>query len=507
MDRVMDALVDWPAPDLLRLRARTTPDGIALVDDASGDTWTYQELDRVVGGTAKALLEAGVDSNARIGTLLDTRVAFVRIVHAAFRLGVKLVPLNVRLTPGELAPQLDRADVDYLISGSGTETTATEAFTGPILSVDSTDDSAVKSLSAHRNEFEQRAKPVLRSREQTAVIMFTSGTTGRPKAVRLTFGNLVASATASAYRVGITPSDRWLVTLPMYHMGGLAPIIRSTLYGTTVVLRKSFDVGETIRTISDRQATGVSLVPTMLGRLLDAGWFPPDHLRFVLLGGAPATAELIDRCEDRNVPVYPSYGMTETASQIATARPTEAFIHDGTVGKPLFGTSVVVAGENGELLGPGEPGELIVDGPTVSPGYLDDGVTDTRFSERGLHTGDVGYRDEDGRVWVLNRIDDRILSGGELVNPGEVVEILRANADIEDAAVVGLDDPEWGERVAALIETNGQVGEEELSAYCSGRLADFKRPRTWGFCDELPRTPSGTVDRKAVRDRLRETRA
>jgi O-succinylbenzoic acid--CoA ligase len=504
MGRVMDAPVDWPAPDLLTLRARTTPDRTALVDDATGETWTYRELDREVGETATALLEAGVDRNVRIGTLLETGVGFVRVVHATMRLGVPLVPLNVRLTPSELRPQVDRADVGVLIVESGTESTATEVFEGPILSVDSPHESGVAALSADGNNGIATAQPVSRSPDATAAIMFTSGTTGRPKGVRLTVGNLVASATASAFRLGVTPDDRWLVTLPMYHMGGLAPVLRSALYGTVVVLRESFDAGETIRTVSDREVTGVSLVPTMLRRLLDAGWFPPEPLRVVLLGGAPAPAELIDRCEDRRVPVHPTYGMTETASQIATARPEAAFAHEGTVGQPLFGTSVAVVDEDGECLPPGESGELVVDGPTVSPGYLEDAATTDAFSERGLHTGDVGYRDGDGRLWVLNRLDDRILTGGELVDPGEVVDVLRDHADVEDAAVVGLGDPEWGERVAALVVADGQVTADELASFCDGRLAGFKRPRRWSFCDELPRTASGTVDRQAVRDRLRE---
>jgi O-succinylbenzoic acid--CoA ligase len=499
---MMESPIDWPAPDPLARRARTTPDRTALVDDATGRNWTYRELDRAVGETATAFLEAGADPDVRIGTLLDTRVAYVRIVHAAMRVGAELVPLNVRFTPAELEPLIERAGVELLIASRETETTATEAFEGRFLTVDSTEDPSVDELSAYGNDPDADPRPALRSRDETAVIMFTSGTTGSPKAVRLTAGTLVASATASAFRLGIDPDDRWLVTLPMYHMGGLAPVIRSTLYGTAVVLRESFDPDGTIRTISDRRVTGVSFVPTMLRRLLDAGWSPPQHLRFVLLGGAPAPAGLIDRCENMGVPVHPTYGMTETASQIATARPEEAFAHGGTVGQPLVGTSVVVVDEDGEPLPPGEPGELVVDGPIVTPGYLDEATTAEAFSNRGLHTGDVGYRDEEGRLWVLNRLDDRILTGGELVDPGEVTDVLRGHPAVVDAAVVGLDDQEWGERVAALVATDDGVSADELASFGEERLAGFKRPRTWGFCDELPRTASGTVDREAVRDRL-----
>ncbi|MFW5949667.1 MAG: AMP-binding protein, partial [Halolamina sp.] len=185
----MDAPVDWPAPDLLTLRARTTPDRTALVDDATGNAWTYRELDREASETATALLDAGVDRHVRIGTLLGTRVAFVRIVHAAMRLGVELVPLNVRLTPSELRHQVERTDLDFLVVESDTESAATEIFDGRVLGVDPTDEAAADDLSAFGSGMNANAQPVLRSRDDTAVIMFTSGTTGRPKAVRLTGGN------------------------------------------------------------------------------------------------------------------------------------------------------------------------------------------------------------------------------------------------------------------------------------------------------------------------------
>jgi len=247
----------------------------------------------------------------------------------------------------------------------------------------------------------------------------------------------------------------------------------------------------------------------MLSRLLDAGWEPADALRFVLLGGAPASSELLERCRERDVPVCPTYGMTETASQIATALPEEGAAHEGTVGQPLMFTDVTVVDETGAAVEAGEQGELVVSGPTVTPGYLDDAHTDAAFGDRGLHTGDVGYRDADGRLWILNRRSDRIVTGGENVDPGEVVAALRDHPRVEDAAVVGLEDEEWGERVAALVVPDADSSSDEstlkpraLLAHCDDRLAGFKQPKTIGIVDALPRTASGTVDREAVRDRL-----
>ena len=251
------------------------------------------------------------------------------------------------------------------------------------------------------------------------------------------------------------------------------------------------------RALADHGVTGVSLVPTMLSRLLDAGWEPHDALRFVLLGGGPASEGLVERCRERGVPVCPTYGMTETASQIATARPETAFEHRGTVGQPLVFTDVTVVAD-GEPCDPGERGEIVVDGPTVTPGYLN-GDGDS-FGDFGFQTGDLGYRDADGRLWVEGRVDDRIVTGGENVAASTVVDAIRAVRGVEDAAVVGLPDEEWGQRVAALVV--GDATPDAVRSHCADALAAYEVPKTVRIADALPRTPSGTVDREAVRSRL-----
>ncbi|WP_135830274.1 o-succinylbenzoate--CoA ligase [Halorussus halobius] len=507
---------DWPTSDWLAHRARVSPGATALVDAEAGTERTYAELDAAVERTAGRLASLGVRAGDHLGVVLETRPAFVRLVHAAMRLGAVLVPLNVRLARPELSRQADLAEPTLLVCEADTEADALALGEVPVASVDSPTEASVAALAEREpDEFESASW----SRSDPQALLFTSGTTGDPKAVELTTGNLLASATASAFRLGVTPDDRWLLCLSMYHMGGLSVALRSALYGTTVVLQEGFDAGAAADAVAEYAVTGVSLVPTMLRRMLDAREDWADSLRFVLLGGAPAPEELLSRCADRGVPVHPTYGMTETASQIATARPREAFEHDGTVGRPLLWTDVTVvdvdatggegANENDgepDPLPAGEVGELVVSGPTVTPGYYGDPeATDAAFGEYGLHTGDVGYRDESGRIWVLNRRSDRIVTGGENVHPGAVVEALRDHPDVREAAVVGLDDDEWGERVAALVvpEAGADLSVADVDAHCEGRLAGFERPRTVAFADELPRTASGTVEREAVRERLR----
>ncbi|QCS42813.1 class I adenylate-forming enzyme family protein [Natrinema versiforme] len=528
--------VDWPTRDPVAHRVAATPQRTALIDIETGAAWSFREFDRRVDRAASGLITATAESDRdRIGVLMDTRPAFATLFFAAMRTGATAVPLNVRETAGELASKVDRTDLAAIVCEESTEEIALEIAADSAVAVRSVDDPnadrteplipsernggsgpavVLESESAPEPQAEQESRsiePVALEREDTQLIMFTSGTSGEPKAVRLTVGNLVASATASAFRLGVDPNDRWLCCLPMYHMGGLAPVIRSVLYGTTVVIQREFGPETTAHALAAYDATGVSLVPTMCKRLLDAGWEPTDALRFVLLGGAPASDDLLERCRDAGVPVHPTYGMTETASQIATATPAETGTHEGTVGQPLLCTDVAVL-EDGEPVAPGEPGDLVVSGPTVTPGYLDEETTAAAFDERGLHTGDIGYRDRDGRLWILNRRSDRIVTGGENVDPGEVVAALRSHPRVDAAAVVGLADEEWGERVAALVvpdpETNagddGSLEPRSLRAHCDDRLAGFKCPKTIGITDALPRTASGTVDRDAVRQRLLE---
>ncbi|WP_436924553.1 class I adenylate-forming enzyme family protein [Halosimplex amylolyticum] len=524
---VDDPVLD-PSGDLLCERAASTPDATAVVDADSDSEWTYREFDEWVSARAARLHDqfdvadgdSVEDARGRVGLLFGTRVAFANCYFATGRLGASAVPLNVELPVERLRSQASRADIDALVCARSTESLATEVAPSdvPIASVDEPESDAVAALKCTGADARE---PVETPLDGERVVMFTSGTSGDPKGVRLTRRNLVASAVGSAHRLGVDPDDRWLVCLPMYHMGGLAPLVRSTLYGTTTVVQREFDADATAGVLDEFDISGVSLVPTMLTRLLDDGWSPSDSLRFVLLGGAPASRDLIERCADRGVPAYPTYGMTETASQVATATPEEARSHPDTVGRPLRNTTVTVLDSGGEgeaTAEPSEPGELVVDGPTVTPGYLDDEQTAAAFGDCGFHTGDLGHADEDGRLWIVGRVDDAIVTGGENVHPARVADALREVDGVEDAAVVGIPDEEWGERVAALVVPTGDAtavtdstGTTELTAdrirdAARDRLAAFAVPKTVAFADELPRTHSGTVDRDAVRERLAAAR-
>jgi O-succinylbenzoic acid--CoA ligase len=492
--------------DWLATRADATPAATAL--SAGGDveeSCTYDELFEHVELLAGQLAASGVGVDDRLAVCAGTRAEFVPLVHAAQRIGAVLVPLGDRLTATELSARLDRVDPVTVVCEDDTEAVVTEASDATRLSLDDPVAGAERLARIDPEPFDlpewERSDPM--------VVMFTSGTTGEPDGVVLTLGNVLASATASAFRLGVVPDDCWHVALPMYHMGGLAPVYRSVLYGSALSVQRGFDPEATLAAMRAADATAVSLVPTMLERLLDVGEFP--DLRFVLLGGAACPPDLLERARERDVPVAPTYGMTETASQIATARPEAVAAAPESVGNPLMFASVAVVDESGAVCDPGERGTLVVSGPMVSPGYLDADRTADAYTCRGLRTGDVGHRDAAGRLYVHGRADDTIVTGGENVDPAEVADVLRSHPAVEDAAVVGLPDEEWGERIAALVVTVDEAGsapvdEDALRSHCRDRLAGFKLPRVVGLTAELPRTASGTVDRTAVRDRLLEER-
>lgn len=492
-----DRPVDWPTRDFVAHAAEATPDAPAVVA-ADGRTWTYRAFDALVGHLAAQLEDGLAADDRRVGTVLPTRAGTAAILHAILRLGRTAVPLVPSVTDETATRRFERAEVGMVVCESTTEATARAAVDGPVRSLDRPAAGDVVALTSDAPS--RTVTSAALDRDDEAIVAFTSGTTGTPAGVTLTLGNLVASATASAFRLGLRPDERWLCCLPMAHLGGLSPVVRSACYGTTLVVQRDFDAARTADRLASEDITGVSLVPTQLRRLLDRGDSPLPALRCVLLGGAPATEDLLSDALAADIPIHPTYGTTETASQIATARPPTVRERPGTVGQPLPFTTVTVVNEEGAIVDRGDPGELVVDGPTVSPGYLDAARTDAAFGPHGLHTGDFGYRDADGYLFVLGRLDDAILTGGATVQPARVAATLREHPAVRDAAVVGLPDDEWGERVAALVVVDEPV--EDLRSFCRDRLGAPAVPKTIERVAALPRTPSGTVDREAVRDRL-----
>jgi O-succinylbenzoic acid--CoA ligase len=290
-----------------------------------------------------------------------------------------------------------------------------------------------------------------------AIVVHTSGTSGTPKRVELTYGNWLWSALGAHAAMGLGPAERWLCALPLSHVGGLSILVRSAIYGTTAVVHERFDAERVLA----EDFSVISVVPTTLTRLLDAG----GSAFRALVGGAPIPAALVERAESQDVIAQQTYGLTEACSQVTTD------------GRPLFCTRVALTAD----------GEIVVSGPTVAPGSGPD-----------LRTGDLGAWNEDGTLAIAGRKADTIVTGGENVAPAEVEAVLEAHPAVAEAAVRGRPDPEWGEAVVAsvVLRAGAEASETELLAACRAALAPFKVPKTLRFVSSLPRTPSGKLLRR-----------
>jgi O-succinylbenzoic acid--CoA ligase len=423
------------------------PDGLALRERDGRET-SYAELHDLGMLAAADLHLRGIARGDRVGIVLPPGRAFAATLHGCLLLGAVAVPVDPRLAPGEVAQRTGSCAV--VIDAEP------EAYRALAIRVEGTHET-----------------------DEVALVVHTSGTSSAPKPVELTYGNVLASALASAERLGSGPDDRWLGALPVAHVGGLQVLLRSVIGATAAVLHDRFDVEAHLRELRSGAITHVSVVPTTLARLLDAGLDragAPD-LRVALLGGAPAPAPLLERAAAAGIPVAQTYGLTEACSQVTTSAPGDA----DTAGTPLPGTCVRIAAG----------GEILVTGPTVAPGAL--------AGDGWLHTGDLGRLD-DGRLTVTGRRAETIVTGGENVAPAEVEAALLAHPDIADAAVIGRPDAEWGEAVAALVvlRDGAILDAEAIRGHCATRLARFKVPRTVEAVAALPRTPSGKLLRRRL---------
>ena len=494
----MPELLNVDLCDWVTRRASTHPEVVAV--ECNGEGLTYRELDARVATAAGHLVALGVAEGEPVGLLHANDNRFAVFAHAITRAGAMLAPHNARLTASEIAWQLRDAGARYFVTDATYIELARAAASEAGVTLIEADDEAWASATP-------MAGATSIPFERAHSLIYTSGTTGRPKGAVLTHGNFYWSAVGSAANLGVEADDRWLACLPLYHVGGLSIVLRSAIYGTTAVIHERFEEARVVRALHEERVSLLSVVANMLQRMYALDDRPyPSTVRAVLLGGGPAPRPLLEASAARGVPVLQTYGLSETASQVATLSSADALRKLGSAGLPLPGTTVRIEIANDEgtsVEAPsGEIGEICVSGPTVCAGYLGrPDATAEAIRDGWLHTGDLGYLDEEGYLYVADRRDDLIVSGGENVYPAEVEQVLARLAGVADAAVIGVADDRLGEVGRAFIVRRADTGidEEAVIAYTRKHLANFKVPRSVVFLDQLPRNAGGKVVKPTLR--------
>jgi len=493
-------------PDWLTRCAENSPEHLAIQYDQQ--QWSFTELDRQATRLARRLATLGVQEGNRVALLAANSQSYVAFVHALTRLGALLVPLNLRLTPQELCWQLRDVYASLLVCDADYASLAHEIGQAvpqlPLATLATISYSGETVIS----DLPESDVPLCTLIDVNApqAIMYTSGTTGQPKGAIITYGMQWWNAVGSALNLGHNPGDRWLACLPLFHIGGLSILMRSVIYGISVVVHKKFDATGINRAIFDERITIISVVAVMLQRMLadldtnSRGTSYPSTLRCILLGGGPAPYPLLEACMRRDIPVVQTYGLTESCSQAVTLSPSEAMRKIGSAGRPLLPVQLRILHDN-RPASPGEPGEILLKGPTITPSYAGRPEATARaFQDGWFATGDIGYLDTDGYLYVLDRRADLIISGGENVYPAEIESILRSHPAVEEAGVCGQADSQWGQvPIAFVVLKSGRtVTTEELLSYTAQKLARYKQPRAIYFTDQLPHTSSGKLLRREL---------
>jgi O-succinylbenzoic acid--CoA ligase len=487
-------------PNWLSHQALTKGDRHAIY--FTGQKWTYAELEVISSQIAIALAQNGINRSACVGILMSNCSNYVFLIHALTKLGAIAALINTRLSSREIAWQLQDCQVELLIYDR-----TTASFIPPESASQKWRSLDIENLKHSTNAGICHLLQNDIDLDAVQSIIYTSGTTGNPKGVQITYGNHWHSAVASAFNLGMDGSDRWILCLPLYHVGGLAIVWRSAIAGATAVLHQKFDPEAIIQAIATESITTISLVPTMLTRILEHDKFPASlpywqNLRGILLGGAAPHRLLVERCVELNLPIMPTYGLTEAASQVTALLPKDLARKPGSSGQPLLCNRIKIAAieDIHTEVAIGEVGQILVRGANVMKGYLHQSQVDT-LETGWLRTGDLGYLDREGFLYVVSRRTDLIISGGENIYPTEIETILQMHPAIVEVCAIGTEDMEWGQIVTVVAVARQPITLKEIQEFCtSHQLARYKLPRLLHLVDSLPKTDTGKISHQQVRE-------
>lgn len=511
--------------DFLSIASSICPDRDCIVFE--GKRWTFHQVSERVSRLANGLSGLGVKREDRVGILQVNCPQYVESYFAVAKLGGIFVPLNFRAKAEELRYMILNAEVKVLLVGDR----YLEMVDGILPELPMVQQCVlIESTKLGRKNYEELIRSsssdevmVEVGDEDIAILMYTSGTTGRPKGVPLKHSAFVRYVLDNVDPASPEVEERNLLTVPLYHVAGMQAMLAAIYGGRTLVIMRQFEVKEWMETVQREKVTRAMLVPTMLKRVIedpDFSQYDLSSLRVVTYGAAPMPFEVISKA----IRVMPwvrfinAFGQTETASTITALGPEDHII-DGTeeekekklkrlsssIGRPLPDVEIRIVDEEGRVLPPFQVGEIWARGPRVMNGYWrDEEKTKQVLTTEGwLRTGDMGWMDEDGYIYLAGRADDMIIRGGENISPEEVENVLHSHPKVKEAAVIGVRDAEWGQVPRAIVVLReGEVAtEEEIIEYCRSKLAGYKRPRSVIFVDALPRNPMGKVLKKVIREK------
>lgn len=471
-------------PNWIKQRAYLTPNRIAV--SFHDEQWTFKQLYEQSIQIAYKLNTFHLTIGKRVAILAPSIPALIEVLYACMQAQCEMVLLNGRLSKQELRYQIEDADVDA------------------ILVADSEQDKIPEHnrviLFSQLHEQQQTPYEIATEWDENfaLTIMYTSGTTGFPKGVCQTVGNHSASAVSSALNLGLTENDAWLCTVPIFHISGFSIVVRSLLYGMKIRLYEKFDAKHCAQEIIQGTVTKMSVVAVTLENILSEieAQQATAHANFttMLAGGGPIPAAYLQRAQELNLCVAQTYGMTETASQTTTLANEEAFEKIGSAGKPLFFNQIKIDYPNEDGVG-----EILVRGPHVTPRYIGQFQHKPTMQDGWLHTGDMGYLDAQGYLFVVDRRSDLIISGGENIYPAEIENCLLAHEAVKEAGVCGVEHEKWGQVPVAFVVLKQPITEQELLAFCKMNLANYKIPNKIHFTSELPRNGSNKLLRRQLK--------
>lgn len=485
---------------LLALRTNASPGKTFLFSEADGRGFTYTEFNKAVNRLANLLSSKGIAKGDVVSLLMPNSAEYVIAYFACWKIGCLAGPINSLLKSQEMS---------YVISNSEAKAILVNSECLPVIEDIHSELLQLREILVFDNEGEAtKGQPdtepadVEVDLDDEAIIIYTSGTTGKPKGCLLTHRNVIANARQISQWLGFTEEDRLLTVMPLFHMNAVSVTTMSALYagGSTVVTPK-FSASRFWQIISDYEVTSFGSVATMLSMLLSTypdgvpAGLKTDKLRFAMCGSAPVPAEVLRRFEETfNCLVVEGYGLSESTCR-STFNPPDERRRPGSCGLPIGNEMMVVDDEDREVP-PGDLGEIVLRGENILKGYFKNPeATATAFRGGWFHTGDVGYQDEEGFFYIVDRKSDMIIRGGENIYPREIDEVLYEHPSVAAAAVIGVPDPLYGEEVAAFVvlKDGEATSVDDLLNHCRSRLADYKCPETITFVTEIPKGPTGKL--------------